>query len=128
MSMRRIKLLVVDDDPAVLQAVYLLVGRAGYDVETTSDVFGLPLQIGKIAPDGILLDVDLPALTGDRLATHLMKLRTAQELKIVFHSAEDEDKLRRLVRETGVAGYIPKGLSKHEFLTRLEALFGRGEQ
>jgi DNA-binding response OmpR family regulator len=119
-------LLVVDDDPSVLDAVKLVLERAGYDVETTTDVFGLPLRLSKLGVQGILLDVDLPALTGDKLATNILKLRSARDLTIVFHSAEDEDRLRALVASTGVAGYIPKGLPRHEFLARVRALFGAG--
>jgi len=119
--MSPLKLLVVDDDENVLSALELVLRKAGYQVETTSDVFGLPLKVGNLKPDGVLLDVDLPAMTGDKLALNLKRLRSTRETKIIFHSAEDEEKLQHLVDLTAVDGYIPKGLGKVEFLQRLRA-------
>jgi two-component system OmpR family response regulator len=113
------KILIVDDDTSVLEATALALTRAGHQVETTSEVFGLPLRIGSFKPDAILLDYDLPALTGDKLAINLRDLRSAQACKIIFHSAEDEGLLADAVARTGAAGYIPKGLPRAEFLKRL---------
>jgi len=113
------RILMVDDDASVLEAIALALTRAGHDVETTSEVFGLPLRVGQFKPDAILLDYDLPALTGDKLATSLRALRSAQSCKIIFHSAEDEALLADAVQRTGAAGYIPKGLPRSELLRRL---------
>jgi two-component system, OmpR family, response regulator len=113
------RILVVDDDTSVLEATALALTRAGHEVETTSDVFGLPLRVGAFKPDAILLDYDLPALTGDKLATNLRALRSAQSCKVIFHSAEDEQLLATTVEKTGAVGYIPKGLPRAELLRRL---------
>ena len=119
------KLLVVDDDENVLAALEIVLRKAGYAVETTSDVFGLPLKIGSLKPDAVLLDVDLPATSGDKLAQNLKRVRSTRDTKIIFHSAEDEEKLQRLVETTEALGYIPKGLGKVEFLARLRIFLER---
>jgi DNA-binding response OmpR family regulator len=114
------RILILDDDAAVLAAVELTLQKAGYTVETTSQVFGLPAIVGKFNPDLILLDFDLPALTGDKLAVSLQGLRPGRACPIVFHSAESEALLARSVRETGAQGYIPKGLPRADFLGRVK--------
>jgi DNA-binding response OmpR family regulator len=113
------RILVVDDDTSVLEATALALTRTGHEVETTSEVFGLPLRVGSFKPDAILLDYDLPALTGDKLAASLTQLRSARDCKVIFHSAEDEALLAAAVATTGAVGYIPKGLPRSEFLKRL---------
>ena len=115
------RILVVDDNTSVLEAVELILGRAGHTVETTTQIFGLPMIVGRFQPDLLLLDFDLPALTGDKLALSLQSLRMAKPCRIVFHSAEADSVLRRAVLETKAAGYIPKGLPKPEFLARVRS-------
>ncbi|NUP08229.1 MAG: response regulator [Polyangiaceae bacterium] len=118
------KVLVVDDDEAVLAATSYMLKRAGYDVDVTSEALGLPLRVGKFRPHIILLDVDLPAIEGPRIAQTLKGLRSAEESIIIFHSAEPEERLQRAVTETGAAGYIPKGLRRDDFLARLARFAG----
>ena len=81
------KILIVDDDPTVLESTALILERAGYCVEKTTDVFGLPLRVGNFRPEMILLDMDLPATRGDTLAKNLRHLRVMSDCRIVFHSA-----------------------------------------
>jgi CheY-like chemotaxis protein len=116
------KVLVVDDDEMVLAVTVRTLERAGYVVDATSDVFGLPMRVGAFMPDVVLLDYNLPALTGDRLAESLRKLRSARSCLVVFHSAEDEQRLAAAVARTGAAGYVPKGLPRAEFLRSLRML------
>lgn len=120
----RTKVLVVDDDETVLDATSYILTRAGYDVEATSEGLGLPLKVGKFRPHIILLDVDLPAIDGPRIALTLKGLRSAEECVIIFHSAEPEERLEQAVIDTGAAGYIPKGLRRDEFLSRLRRYTG----
>lgn len=119
-----LKVLVIDDDANVLEATALTLTRFGYEVETTSDVFGLPLKVGSFRPDIVLLDFDLPAMTGDKLAANLKALRSAKDCKIIFHSGEDEGLLADAAERTGASGYIPKGLPRAEFMRRLKLLAG----
>ncbi|MGZ3450502.1 MAG: response regulator [Polyangiales bacterium] len=116
------KILVVDDDEMVLSATARALQRAGHVVDATSDVFGLPIRVGSFMPDVVLLDYNLPALSGDQLAASLRKLRSARNCLVIFHSAEDESRLAAAVARTGAAGYVPKGLPRLDFLRRLRDL------
>ena len=119
------RILILDDDPVVLSAVELTLQKAGYTVTATSQVFGLPTLVGSVRPDLILIDYDLPALTGDRLAASLQSVQRDKKSAIVFHSAESDVLLARAVRETGAAGFIPKGLPRVEFLARIRSFLGK---
>jgi PleD family two-component response regulator len=115
------KILVVDDDESILAVTALALQRAGFDVVTTSEALGLPLRVGRERPKLILLDVDLPAIDGPRIAQTLRGLRSADDCVVVFHSAEPEDRLQRAVADTGAKGYIPKGLRRADFLSRVRS-------
>lgn len=117
MSLGRI--LIVDDDPLVLESTALALQREGYEVETTSDVFALPLRVGRFRPDAILLDMELPAMKGDRLAKTLRHLRVMIGALVIFYSGASGEALHDAVRATGAAGYIPKGVGRQELLRRL---------
>jgi DNA-binding response OmpR family regulator len=119
---RDYKILVVDDEPLVLDATALALRRAGYTVEVTQDVFCLPLRVGQFRPDAVLLDVDLPAMTGDKLARSLHGLRVMKECKVIFHSARSEAALASAAADGRAAGYIRKGLPRADFLARLREL------
>ena len=58
--------------------------------------------------DLILLDINMPGLSGDRLAEVLMKTVKTKPVNIVLFSAMDEAELRRKAKEVGAKGYIPK--------------------
>ena len=58
--------------------------------------------------DLILLDINMPGLSGDKLAEVLMKTVKTKPVNIVLFSAMDEAELRRKAQEVGAKGYIPK--------------------
>jgi DNA-binding response OmpR family regulator len=117
-----VRILVVDDDPLVLRAIALMLERAGYTVESTTDVFGLPLRVGRFRPHAILLDLNLPATSGNQIALSLGNLRVMSGCKVIFHSGESEESLADATTARGAAGYIRKGLPRREFLRRLEEI------
>lgn len=117
-----LRILVVDDDPDVLHATSIFLERAGYTVESTTDVFGLPIRVGRFHPNAILLDMELPAMTGDRLAVGLRKLRIMNGCKLIFYSGKSERALAEAVRVTGADGYLVKGTPRGDLLQRLREL------
>ncbi|MEK6725779.1 MAG: response regulator [Deltaproteobacteria bacterium] len=100
------KILVVDDDEMLLMATKELLTAEGYDVATHVSGFGVINRITTSRPDIVLLDINMPALSGDNLAKLVLQ---RCDVPIVFHSSNDEDSLRRAVAECRVKGYICKG-------------------
>jgi CheY-like chemotaxis protein len=66
-------------------------------------------MVKEARPDLVLLDMNMPGLSGERLSELLLSNGRTRETPIVFYSSNDEDSLRRAVSEYGVKGYIPKG-------------------
>lgn len=106
MQTSRKKILVIDDDKKHLIAVKEILEIEGHDIYTHYQPFG-STQLAKILdPDLILLDINMPGLSGDTLSK---VIRSHSKAPIVFYSSNDEDSLRQMVRLHNVRGYICKG-------------------
>jgi CheY-like chemotaxis protein len=117
---RLTRVMVVDDDPVTRQVVAAILGSQGYDVVLRAEALGTLAAISREQPDVVVLDVNLPGLSGDALA-RLVSLRKGPRIQVILHSSQSEAELRRLVEESGALGSIEKG-DPRDFLGAFEAL------
>lgn len=104
---QKIKILIVDDDPRFLKTTRGLLENFGYDViEHNTPFRTMEVVIGQ-RPNLVLLDVNMPGLSGDRLCSLLKASRKPPA--ILLHSSNDEDSLRLAVTQCGADGYVCKG-------------------
>lgn len=103
------KITVIDDDEAHLVSTRGILENFGYDVSVHVGGLGATNFIREREPDLVLLDVNMPGLSGDRLATIIRGQERTKRVPIVLYSSNDEDVLRMRVRELGLDGYIAKG-------------------
>lgn len=102
------KVLVVDDNEIELAVVRVVLEAAGFEVATLGSVFDLTVSVRRDRPDVILLDVMMPALSGDRVAAILKQYGFSRDIPVILHSSTDETKLRKIAEATGVADYVCK--------------------
>jgi len=117
--------LVVDDDPIVLQAVADCLTAAGFEVMTRSQALGTSQWIAQHGVDIILLDLMMPAMSGVDLASFLKKRGLTRKLSVILHSSKRAVELGPLVRQTGALGAIAKTDDSLTFLTEFERLADR---
>jgi CheY-like chemotaxis protein len=103
------KVLMVDDDELHLYTSKELLENEQIEIITHSSGFGVTNLVSQLQPDLVLLDVNMPALSGDRLAQLLCFNKDTKHIPVVFHSSNDEDSLRGIVNTYGAKGYICKG-------------------
>ncbi len=103
------KILVIDDDKKHLIAVKEILEIEGHDVYLHNQPFGATALAKTLNPDLILLDINMPGLSGDGLFRIIRSNFFGRTMPIVFYSSNDEDSLRKLVRIHGATGYICKG-------------------
>ncbi len=103
------KILIVDDDERHLITAKELLEEEGYEVITHLGCFGATAQVMKYRPDLVLLDINMPALSGEKLSSIIMSMEKTKYVPIVFYSSNDEDTLRLAVLKHNVMGYICKG-------------------
>ena len=116
---RKPRILVVDDDDDQLQLLQRTLSAEGFDVMTTSSPLGASNLARRFIPDVVLLDVNLPALSGDRL---LPLLRQSMDARLILFSACDAERLRSLASRVSADDWIQKGGEPQDLVRRLKKL------
>jgi DNA-binding response OmpR family regulator len=123
--MRR-RILVVEDDPTLRQALAFNLGREGFEVATAGDgESALATARGKPL-DLILLDVMLPAMSGLEVLRVLR--RDGITTPVIVLSAKGEEIDRVVGLKVGADDYVTKPFSRPELLARIEAILRRGRR
>jgi DNA-binding response OmpR family regulator len=118
MSETKIRVLVVDDDQDQLALAERSLSAFGFDVRTHRSSLGVSNLVRSCTPDLVLLDVNIPALSGDKVLT-LARAQAPVNTKFILYSASDESKLRALARSSGADGYIVKSVQGEDLAKKL---------
>ncbi len=115
--------LLVDDEPSILQLARMYLEREGFRVEEACDgEAALELAKGR-QPDLMVLDIMLPKLDGFEVCR---RLRAAgQQLPILMLTARDEDIDKILGLELGADDYLTKPFNPRELVARIKAILRR---
>ncbi len=118
-------ILVVDDEPAILDMVEFALKRSGFKLVMAADSMQAMNCISESKPDLILLDWMLPDISGIDLARRLKRDDLSQSIPIIMLTAraEEGDKLRGF--EIGVDDYVTKPFSTRELIARINAVLRR---
>lgn len=125
MSTTRPRVLVVEDEPQILQALRILLTGAGYAVEQAQSASAARAAVAALPPDLVLLDLVLPDGHGVELCR---ELRQASDLPVVVLSAigDEREKVRAL--DAGADDYVTKPFGADELLARLRAALRRAPE
>jgi DNA-binding response OmpR family regulator len=118
------RVLVVDDEPALVDAVGYALQSEGFDVETAGDGEAALKVLGEEAVELVVLDVMLPRLSGIEVCR---RMREASDVPIILLSARDAEVDRVLGLESGADDYVTKPFSMAELLSRVRAVLRRRE-
>lgn len=120
-----LKILVVEDEPAISEMLQSTLTVAGYSVVTAASVSAAQQQIAERLPDLVLLDWMLPDTSGVEFAKRLKKEETTRQIPIIMLTArgEEGDKIRGL--ESGADDYVTKPFSLRELGARIKAVLRR---
>jgi len=114
---------IVDDDPEQLKMFERLLTLEGFEVTTSEGALGVSNLVRQYNPDIVLLDVNIPALTGDRLLK--VARQHAPAAKWVLVSACDEDRLRSIAAEVKADGWMSKSWPVSQMAAHLRRICGR---
>jgi DNA-binding response OmpR family regulator len=122
MSSRPLRILVVDDDPAMVGAITALVGTEGHQVITAYDGLTAVKRFREEHPDLVLLDLAMPGPDGFNVAGQMRAVGPAPILVVSGESGEAA-KVRAL--GLGADDYLTKPFGKAELLARIAAVMRR---
>jgi DNA-binding response OmpR family regulator len=103
----RWRVLIVDDDPLQLDIASRTLRAYGFDVSTCESPIGVSNTVRSLKPDVVLVDVNIPALSGDKVVETVRRLSQGSA-RFVLYSACDESALRDLARKSRADGWISK--------------------
>ena len=119
-----IRILVVDDEPAIADAIAYTLESEGFDVDVRADGDSALDAARAAAYDVVLLDVIMPGLSGFEVCR---RLRAESDVPIVMLTARDAEVDRVLGLEIGADDYVTKPFSMPELLGRIRAILRRRE-
>jgi DNA-binding response OmpR family regulator len=93
---------------------------AGFKVEILSNSMGATRIISAQKPDLLLMEVNMPGLSGPALVSILRKLYHAKIMPVIFHSALSEEGLKNYMQTCGALGYIRKGINIDQFIEQVK--------
>jgi DNA-binding response OmpR family regulator len=117
-----LKILVVDDEPAMVGALGALLGQAGHRIVAAYDGEEALRRFRDDAPDLVLLDLAMPGLDG---ATVCQRIREVSDTPIVVVSGERDRAATVEMLDLGADDYIRKPFRADELLARVRAVARR---
>jgi len=125
MKASKAKILLVDDEPDILEIVEYNLKNEGYKVYTASSgIEGVSLA-KEVKPDLILLDVMMPEMDGIEACDQIRKIPSLEHTIIAFLTARGEDYSQVAGFEAGADDYITKPVKPKVLTSRLKALLRR---
>lgn len=117
--------LVVDDDPVIRDLVSTLLQDEGYRVHCATTGQEALLAVRQLVPDLVVLDIDLPDMTG---LVVCKKIRKDSKIPIIMLSAKDQELDKVVGMEFGADDYVTKPCNPKELVARVRAQLRRWSQ
>lgn len=114
-------ILVIDDNAVVLEATRATLEQAGFRVVTLDRANGAVVAVLHERPDLVLLDVNMPNMTGDSLADVLGRTRATRGTLVVLYSSLPANALRMKAMAAGAHGFIQKTGVQTELVRQVRA-------
>jgi len=118
-------ILVVEDEPAILELLKVNLADAGYDVKAAPDAESAQRILKGELPDLVLLDWMLPGQSGLALARELRSDPRTRELPVIMVTARGDEADRVAGLEAWVDDYVTKPFSPRELKARIKAVLRR---
>lgn len=119
------RVLMVDDDPGIRDAVSDFLRRHGYAVETAADAPEMEAVLSRGAVDLIVLDIMLPGEDGLAICR---RMAGGESPAIIMLSAMGDETDRIIGLELGADDYLPKPCNPRELLARIRAVLRRRQE
>jgi len=128
MSGKRIKILVVDDEPDIVEILTYNLEKAGYEVASANDGIKAVKTAVKFRPEVILLDIMMPNQDGVETCRQIREIAELKNTFILFLTARLEEYSEVAAFEVGADDYINKPIKPRALVSRISALFRRESQ
>lgn len=119
---RKLRILVVDDEPQITRVLRTSLVTHGYEVRTAADGISAVETFGDWRPDLVVTDLAMPGMSGLELCR---ALRAVSKIPIIVLSAKGEEKAKVEALDLGADDYVTKPFGIDELLARMRAALRR---
>jgi DNA-binding response OmpR family regulator len=119
---RRVRALVVDDEPSLVTVVAGYLQREGYTVDTAADGEAALVTARRTPPDVVVLDLMLPGMDGVEVCR---QLRTFTDAYVIMLTARGEEVDKLIGLSVGADDYVTKPFSPRELVARVKVMLRR---
>lgn len=123
--MKNHKILLVDDDPDILEFIEYNLQKEGFEVATANNGLDAVKMAQLMQPDLILLDVMMPELDGVETCSRIREIESLKHTRVAFLTARGEDYSQIAGFEAGGDDYILKPVKPRVLVSRIKALLRR---
>jgi two-component system alkaline phosphatase synthesis response regulator PhoP len=128
MADKSIKVLIVDDEPDILELLEYHLEKEGYKTKKAKDGEAAIKKAHKFDPDIIVLDVMMPEMNGIEVCKKLRELKQFKNTLITFLTARNEEFTEVMALDSGADDFMSKPLKPSVFRSRIKALARRLDQ
>ena len=125
MKKRDITILLVDDEPDILEIIRYNLTSEGYTVETAENGLEAIEQAKNVRPQLIIMDVMMPKMDGIEACEKIRNIPELSETVITFLTARGEDYSQMAGFEAGADDYITKPIKPKVLVSKVKALLRR---
>ncbi|MCL6283453.1 response regulator [Ruegeria sp. 2012CJ41-6] len=122
------RVLLIEDEPNITEAIRFLLSREGWQVQTHADGADAVDVITAAAPDLLILDVMLPGKSGMDILKELRALDGMQDLPVLMLTARGQARDRDMAEKAGVSRFMTKPFSNAEVLTAVRDLHAQASR
>jgi DNA-binding response OmpR family regulator len=122
------RVFVLDDDPAMVEAVMTVLAHDGFDVDGASDAAAALRTLLRTPPDLVVLDVNMPGLTGWEICDILRRQPVTADLPVLFLTGRGEVADRITAMQVGGSDHLTKPFRAEDLRERVRALTGRAAE
>ena len=119
MDISSIKVLVVDDDPDIVEILKYNLKNSGYSVKSAGNGVEAIKKAKKFIPDIILMDVMMPEMSGIEACEEIKNIDQLSQAIIIFLSARSEDYTQISAYDAGADDYISKPVKPKILLKKI---------
>jgi DNA-binding response OmpR family regulator len=114
--------LVIEDEPNIIEAISFILARAGWQVDTHSNGVDAVAAVHDRAPDVVILDAMLPGRSGYDILRDLRNDPATSALPVLMLTARGQSKDREMAERAGASAFMTKPFSNSEVLDAVRAL------
>ena len=121
------RILVVDDEPDLLELIQVTLENSGFEVETATQGAEVFAALNRCPPDLMMLDLMLPDVSGIEICRKVRSTQEWADLPIIMVTARSQEFERVIGFEMGADDYVVKPFSPRELVLRVRAVLRRME-